>query len=179
MILGWYSVYPAPNGVARLFRSDGNSGFVQIWWPDEFIGFYRSKTSCPRTSLNDGQLLRPTIVTISSFRCVPISKRLPNPMPDLINSCLDIYDRIPIYFLWGVSSFIPSPVYNTSLLQKCFPICGGVIFQRNSMKLQYLEPIFYGGAFFENVFSPEGRQKNLQKCWKSQNVWILSLIQWF
>ena len=35
------------------------------------------------------------------------------------------------------------------------------------------------GPFFENVFSPKGWQKNPPKLWKSQNVKILSIAQWF
>ena len=67
MISGWYSVYPAQNDVARLFRFDGNSGFAKIWWWYESTVFYQSKTSCPRTSLDNGQLLRAIVDTISGF----------------------------------------------------------------------------------------------------------------
>jgi len=103
MISGWYSVYPAPSGLACLFDFDWKFGFAKIWWPDKRIGFYLSKTNCPRTSLDDGQLLRASIDTTRSFRCIPISKQAPNPMPEFVNSYLNIPYRIPMYFLQGVA----------------------------------------------------------------------------
>jgi len=39
--------------------------------------------------------------------------------------------------------------------------------------------IFHGCVFFENVLSPKGWQENSPKCWKSPNVWILSIAEWF
>jgi len=98
IISGWYSVYPAPNGVARLFRFDGNSGFAKIRWLYESTVFYRSKTSCPSTSLDDGQVLRAIVDTISGFWYIPMSKPVPNQMPDFI--C--IYFQIVIRFLYIV-----------------------------------------------------------------------------
>ena len=97
MISSWYSAYPAPNGVARLFRFDWNFGCAKIWWPDEPIDFYKSETSCSRTSLDDGQLLRATTVTTSSFWYTPIPKFATHSIPDLIDSFLIIYYSIPIY----------------------------------------------------------------------------------
>ena len=84
MISGWYSVYPAPNGVPCLFRFDGNSGFAKSWWLYESAIFYWSKTSCPRISSDDGRFLRAIVDTISGFWCIPMSKPVPNQMPDLI-----------------------------------------------------------------------------------------------
>ncbi len=98
MISGWYSVYATPNGVVRLFRFDWTSGFAKIWWPDEFtISYWWPKRVVPgqvwmMESFWEQQLLLQVVSDI-----IPISKRLPNPMPDLINSYLDISYRIPIY----------------------------------------------------------------------------------
>jgi len=78
---GWHSLYPVPSGVAHLFRFDWSSGFAKIWWPDESTVFYWSKTCCPRTSLDDVQLVRATIVTISGSWCISMSKSVPNPIP--------------------------------------------------------------------------------------------------
>lgn len=36
---GWYSVHPALNDVAHLFRFDRTSGFAKICWPDDFMVF--------------------------------------------------------------------------------------------------------------------------------------------
>ena len=82
MISGWYSVYPAPNGVAGLFRFGGDSGFANIWWLYESTVFYSYKTSCPKTSLDDGQLLGEIIVTVTASFYIPMSKPVPNQMPD-------------------------------------------------------------------------------------------------
>ena len=112
MISGWYSVYPAPNGVARLFRFDRNSGFAKIWWLYESTGFYWSKTSCPRTSLDDGQLLRAIVDTISGFWCIPMSKPVPNQMPDLICIYFNLLLDVLHIFLQGVAWFIPSTVWH-------------------------------------------------------------------
>ena len=107
MISGWYSVYPAPNGFAWFVRFDFNSRFAMIWWPmwwqDESAGGYWANTSCLRTSLDDGQLLRATIVTTSCFWYTPMAKPVPNPTPDFINSNLDTSCRISILFLSDVA----------------------------------------------------------------------------
>jgi len=89
-------VYPAPNCVARLFRFDGNSGFAKSWWLYESTMFFWSKTSCPRTSFDDGQLFKEIVVTESGSRCIPMSKPVPK------------FYKIPIYiyiffFLRGVA----------------------------------------------------------------------------
>jgi len=52
-------------GVARLFRFERNSGVAKIWQPDELICCYRSKANGPRKTLDDGQVLRATIVITS------------------------------------------------------------------------------------------------------------------
>jgi len=46
----------------------------------------------------------------------------------------------------------------------CEISCGDEI-PWNSMNLQYLYGFLLWGAFFENVFSPKGWQKNLPTCW--------------
>ncbi len=52
----------------RRFRFDGNSGFAEIWWLYESTVIYCSKTSRPKTSLDDGLLLNDIIdTTISGF----------------------------------------------------------------------------------------------------------------
>lgn len=38
MISGYHSVYPARNGIVRLFRFDWNSGVANVWRPDESTG---------------------------------------------------------------------------------------------------------------------------------------------
>jgi len=106
IISGWYSVYPAPVGVACLFRFDWKSGFAKIWWPDESTSLYWSKTSYPRKSLNEGQLLRAIVVTITSFWYIPKSQKGTIPMADLviiIQICWMgfIYIYIYIFFLFA------------------------------------------------------------------------------
>jgi len=92
IILGWYSVYPAPNGV-----STGVLG-LRIFGDRSIPPFFIDpKTSCARTSLNDVQLLRAKIVTINRFWHIPMSKPAPTPMPNLMNNYLNISYGIPIY----------------------------------------------------------------------------------
>jgi len=84
MISGWYSVYPAPNDIARLFRFDGDSGFAKIWWLYESTGFYHSKTTFPKTSSDNVQLFNPIAVPENGFWYIPISQPVPIQMPDSI-----------------------------------------------------------------------------------------------
>jgi len=42
-------------------------GLQKFWRPEDLINFNRSKANGPRTSLDDGQLLRATNVTTLSF----------------------------------------------------------------------------------------------------------------
>ena len=115
MISGWYSVYPAPNGVARLFRFDGNSGFAKSWWLYEYTRFYWSKTSCPSTIFDNGKLLRALVDTISGFWCILLSKPVPNQMPDSICTYLNMFYRISMYFparcclIYTINSMIVIP----------------------------------------------------------------------
>jgi len=104
MISGLYPVYQAPNGSVHLFRFDWNSGFAKIWWPGESIFVYAANTSCPKTNLNDRQLLRATIATIISFGHISMSKPAPIPTPVFINRRLHLSFRIPIYFSIGCGS---------------------------------------------------------------------------
>jgi len=67
MISGWYSVYPAPNGVARLFRFDGKFRVCEHLLIVRIYLFYWSKTTCPWTSLDNGQLFNPIVVTENGF----------------------------------------------------------------------------------------------------------------
>ena len=96
MISGWYSVYPAPNGVARLFRFGGDSGFVKIWWLYEYTRFYQSKTTPPKTSMDNVKPFNRIAITVNAFWYIPMSKPVQNRMPDLI--C--IYSNMLICFLY-------------------------------------------------------------------------------
>jgi len=46
-ISGWYSMYPAPNGIACHFRFDWTSGFAQIWCSNESICSHQTKNILP------------------------------------------------------------------------------------------------------------------------------------
>ena len=96
-------MYPAPNSVARLFRFKWSSGLAKIWRSDEIIGFYESETNGPRTSLDNGQRLRATIITSLFSYIFPSENGYGNLIPDLIHSCLHISCWINLYFSQGVA----------------------------------------------------------------------------
>jgi len=80
MISDWFSVYAAPSGVACICSFDWNFGLTENWWttnPSLCTGPKRAS----RAILDDGQLLRATLVTISSFPHIPMSEWVPNKMP--------------------------------------------------------------------------------------------------
>lgn len=77
MISGGYSMCPGPNGCWGSFMFQ-----LEIWVCEDLVAlrmhqfFIISRTSCPRTRLDDGQLLEATVVTTNSFLYIPISRML-------------------------------------------------------------------------------------------------------
>ena len=80
---------------SRLFHVVWNYVYAKIWWSPDVLVF-KSQTEFPRTSVDYGQLLRAKVLTTSFVCFIPTPKGVPNRIPDLIDSCLDMSCKIPI-----------------------------------------------------------------------------------
>ena len=105
---------PGSKWHCAFFDFEWKSGLAKTWRPNELIGVLQVQHEWSQDELYDGHFLKAAIVTTNLPWLVFMSKRAPDPIPDLFNRCFDTSYGTHIYIykyvLQGVAYLMTSSV---------------------------------------------------------------------